>query len=44
MEIYTCNKCGQIVETDTEIVSDGYTAYCPDCDEDLYEIEITKES
>jgi Zn finger protein HypA/HybF involved in hydrogenase expression len=34
-----CNRCGEYVY---ESIVDGYTAYCPSCNEDLYKIEFKK--
>lgn len=34
-----CNKCSGVVTNSSELVSDGYSFYCFECDEDLYSIE-----
>lgn len=36
----TCNRCGSAVVFNRHLVSEGYDAWCPDHDEDLYNIEI----
>lgn len=38
-----CAKCGNYVSQQEGLVSEGYFAYCEECDEDLYSIETHKE-
>lgn len=37
-----CAKCGSRVSQQEGLISDGYFAYCEECDEDLYSIETYK--
>ena len=39
---YQCNRCNTVVDLDKSKVSEGYFAYCPTHDEDLYKFECTK--
>ena len=38
-----CAKCGSQVSRQEGLISDGYFAYCEECDEDLYSIETHEE-
>lgn len=42
LQQYQCNRCHSIVDQSKDNVSEGYFAYCPNHDEDLYEFECTK--
>lgn len=37
---YQCCKCGSSVTRNATKVTRGYFAYCSECDEDMYEIEV----
>jgi len=43
MEKHTCNRCGTVVkkETDNEL-KEEYPFYCPECDENMYDFEVTE--
>lgn len=34
-----CKRCGCELQSDKALLSEGYTFYCPDCDEDMYAVE-----
>ena len=42
LQEYQCNRCNTIVDLDKSKVTEGYFAYCPNHDEDLFEFECTK--
>ena len=37
---YKCNKCSSIVTTNKRFVSQDYFAFCRNCDEDMYQLEV----
>ena len=37
--VYVCSRCKTVVDRNKEAVTDGYFAYCPEHDEDLFQIE-----
>ena len=39
---YVCNRCGTVVEEETnEVLKNEYPYYCPECEENMYSFEVS---